>query len=76
MNNIVLGRSDFKKVRKTKAYYVDKSLFVKDVIKNPHETILIPRPRRFGKAMNLSLLHHFFEKREEDESWTSYLTLN
>ena len=69
MNNIVLGRSDFKKVRKTKAYYVDKSLFVEEVLNSPHETILIPRPRRFGKTMNLSLLHHFFKKKDEDESW-------
>jgi hypothetical protein len=30
--------------------------------------LLLPRPRRFGKTLNLSMLRAFFEKREEDLS--------
>ena len=30
------------------------------------EVTLIPRPRRFGKTLNLSMLRYFFEKTEKD----------
>lgn len=67
-NNILIGESDFKNIRKANLYYVDKSLFVEEFIKCPYQSILIPRPRRFGKTINISLLHHFFEKKNQDES--------
>jgi len=68
MNNILIGESDFKIIRESNGYYVDKSLFVEDILKCPYKIILLPRPRRFGKTINLSLLHYFFEKKDEDES--------
>jgi len=64
-HQIPLGLSDFKKLRENGAYYVDKSLFIKEVINRPTEVLLLPRPRRFGKTLNLSMLRYFFEKREE-----------
>jgi len=68
MNNILIGESDFKEIRKKKGYYVDKSLFVREIIKCPHKVILLPRPRRFGKTINISMLYHFFEKKGQDKS--------
>ena len=68
MNKAIVGQSDFKNIRKANAYYVDKSLFVEEILNCPYQVILIPRPRRFGKTINLSLLYHFFEKRDPDES--------
>lgn len=41
--------------------FIDKSMFVKEIVNGTHVT-LITRPRRFGKTLNLSLLHHFFAK--------------
>jgi len=64
-HQIPLGLSDFKKLRENDSYYVDKSLFIKEVINRPTEVLLLPRPRRFGKTLNLSMLRYFFEKREE-----------
>ncbi|WP_279512857.1 AAA family ATPase [Halanaerobium saccharolyticum] len=32
------------------------------------EVLLLPRPRRFGKSLNLSMLRYFFEKNEDDNS--------
>ena len=32
------------------------------------EVVLLPRPRRFGKTLNLSMLRCFFETRDEDLS--------
>ncbi|ETR65027.1 MAG: hypothetical protein OMM_14934, partial [Candidatus Magnetoglobus multicellularis str. Araruama] len=68
MNKAIIGESDFKRVRQAGAYYVDKSLFVEEVLTSPYKIMLLTRPRRFGKTLNLSLLHHFFEKRNPDES--------
>ncbi|MBF0240351.1 MAG: AAA family ATPase [SAR324 cluster bacterium] len=64
-----IGISDFKKLRETKGlYYVDKSLFIRDVLEKPAEVILLPRPRRFGKTLNLSMLRYFLEKTPESHA--------
>jgi hypothetical protein len=60
-----LGISDFKELREENYYYVDKSLFIKEVIDRDGKVILLPRPRRFGKTLNLSMLRYFFEARQE-----------
>jgi len=39
--------------------FVDKSLFIRDILNNLSGVILITRPRRFGKTLNMSMLHHF-----------------
>ena len=43
------------------AYYVDKTLLVKDIIRNAAKVILFTRPRRFGKTLNMTMLQTFFE---------------
>ena len=40
--------------------YVDKSLLISDVIEDSAKVIVLLRPRRFGKTLNLSMLQHFF----------------
>ncbi len=55
-----LGYSDFKSLREGKRYFVDKSLFIRDVIYGA-ETTLFARPRRFGKTLNMSMLRYFFD---------------
>jgi hypothetical protein len=57
-----IGVSDFEKVITGKYAYADKTLFIKELIEGKVETTLIPRPRRFGKTLNLSMLKYFFEK--------------
>ena len=63
-----IGTSDFRKLRDVGGYFVDKSLFIKDLWEDA-EVILFPRPRRFGKTLNLSMLRYFFEKSKEDRSY-------
>lgn len=63
-----VGISDFGKVIRDGYYYVDKSLFIKELIDSGSESILLPRPRRFGKTLNLSMLRYFYEKAESDTS--------
>lgn len=43
------------------AYYVDKTKLIKEVIDYfPYRTVLITRPRRFGKSLTLSMLEYYF----------------
>ncbi|HQS93352.1 MAG TPA: AAA family ATPase [Alphaproteobacteria bacterium] len=55
-----IGESDFKIIIDEKFNFVDKTLFIKDVIDDSAKVILITRPRRFGKTLNLSMLQYFF----------------
>ncbi|MBF0238334.1 MAG: AAA family ATPase [SAR324 cluster bacterium] len=63
-----IGISDFKTLRESGLYYVDKSLFLRDILDKPAQVILLPRPRRFGKTLNLSTLRYFLEKTPESHA--------
>ena len=63
---IAIGTSDFKKLIEDNRYFIDKSLFMEEIINDIAEIILLPRPRRFGKTLNLSMLRYFFENRDTD----------
>lgn len=66
MKKIPIGISDFKTLIDKNYYYVDKSLFIKEIIDDGAKVILIPRPRRFGKTLNMSILRYFYEKTETE----------
>ncbi|WP_192485252.1 MULTISPECIES: AAA family ATPase [Cysteiniphilum] len=57
---IYIGSSNFEQIIREDGLFVDKSLFIKDIIEDSSHVILITRPRRFGKTLNMSMLHHFF----------------
>jgi len=61
-----IGLSDFRKLREPGVHYVDKTDFVASVLAARDEVLLFPRPRRFGKTVNLSTLRCFVEKSTED----------
>ena len=65
---IQIGTSDFKELIEGNNYFVDKSLLIKEFIENGAKIILTPRPRRFGKTLNLSMLRYFFDIRTKDET--------
>jgi hypothetical protein len=66
---IPLGLDDFRKLRESELTYVDKTRLVCDILDQPGiEVLLLPRPRRFGKSLNLSMLRCFFERSDEDLS--------
>lgn len=68
MRPIPIGIHDFRLLREQGLEYVDKSHLVREVIDQGAQVLLLPRPRRFGKTLNLSMLRYFFEKRGEDLS--------
>ena len=55
-----VGTSDYKKLRDNNFYFVDKTLLIKDIAESG-EVVLVRRPRRFGKTLNLSMLRYFYE---------------
>jgi hypothetical protein len=64
MKEIFIGTSDFEKFQQNDSYYVDKSLFIREMIDLRSKVLLIPRPRRFGKTLNISMLQYYFERSE------------
>src|SRR5271170_1927843 len=64
-----IGISDYKKIIDKNYYYVDKTLFIDDILKYGGESKLISRPRRFGKTLNMSMLKYFFEKTEQSNAY-------
>jgi Predicted AAA-ATPase/PD-(D/E)XK nuclease superfamily len=66
---VPIGIDDFRTLREEGLEYVDKSLLICGLIdQGGVQAVLLPRPRRFGKSLNLSMLRCFFEKRDEDLS--------
>ncbi len=68
MKKLAIGEDDFKVLRQHDNYFVDKSLFIEDVISNSSPVLLFPRPRRFGKTLNMSMMHYFFTNENPEEN--------
>ena len=56
-----IGVENFEDMVKSGYYYVDKTLFIKELLDLKGKVNLFTRPRRFGKTLNLSMLRYFFE---------------
>ena len=56
-----VGIDDFRKLRESDFYYVDKTRLIEQLLLNWSEVTLFTRPRRFGKTLNMSMLRSFFE---------------
>jgi hypothetical protein len=69
VHRIAIGIDDFRTLRDLGLEYVDKSDMIRQLVDRPGVQVnLFPRPRRFGKTLNLSMLRAWFEKRDEDLS--------
>lgn len=71
-----IGKDDFKKLIDENCYYVDKTKVIEELIKNKFETVLFPRPRRFGKSLFISMLENFFDIEKKDENKNLFKGLN
>ena len=56
-----IGIENFEEFSSEEFYYVDKTLFIKELLQNWGKVNLFTRPRRFGKSLNMSMLKCFFE---------------
>ena len=57
-----LGLSDYRALREGGFVYVDKTALIRDVLDDGAQVLLVPRPRRFGKTLNLSMLRCYFDR--------------
>jgi hypothetical protein len=71
-----VGVSDFSKLIKEKCQFADKTPLIKEIIDDGAEVILITRPRRFGKTLNLSMLKHFFEIKHDEQNLFANLLIS
>lgn len=56
-----VGIENFEEFSTENFYYVDKTLFIAELLQNWGKVNLFTRPRRFGKSLNMSMLKCFFE---------------
>ena len=68
MKKIPIGIDSFNEIISGNYYFVDKSLFIKDVLEEGSKILLIPRPRRFGKSLNMSMLKYFFTNKNAEKN--------
>ena len=67
---IPYGMMNFIDVREDDCYYVDKTHYI-PLIENANKYFFYIRPRRFGKSLTISMLHHYYNilEAEKFEKW-------
>lgn len=55
-----VGLENFKEIRQSDYYYVDKTKLIEQLFMHGGKVSLFTRPRRFGKTLNMSMLRYFF----------------
>ena len=60
VKRIPYGMMNFVAVREDDCYYVDKTRFIEKV-ENANKFFFFIRPRRFGKSLTISMLHHYYD---------------
>ena len=58
--------AEFRELLESGAYLIDKSMIIRDLL-DAEKSILIARPRRFGKTINMSMMHEFFRCDKQDQ---------
>lgn len=72
-----IGISDFKELIEKEFLFADKTLLIKDILNDNSKVVVITRPRRFGKTLNLSMLYYFLNRNHStDESGNLFKGLN
>lgn len=54
-----VGIENFKDIRRSGFYYIDKTMFIEQFLNTWSEVTLFTRPRRFGKTLGMSMLRSF-----------------
>ena len=62
---IPYGMMNFVSVRRDDCYYVDKTRFI-PTIEQANKFFIYIRPRRFGKSLTISMLHHYYDVLAKD----------
>lgn len=73
--SLPIGTADFKDIRVSGDYYIDKTSLISSIIRDSGRAILITRPRRFGKTTAQTMLKYFFDIREDNRNIFSGLSV-
>ena len=65
---LLIGSSDFRRMISDGSYFVDKTLLIKEFLESSSYILLMPRPKRFGKTLNLSMIEYFFDIRKPESA--------
>ncbi|MGL6130058.1 MAG: AAA family ATPase [Fusobacteriaceae bacterium] len=63
-----VGIDDFKEIIENNYFFVDKSMLINELLDKKSKVTLLPRPRRFGKTLNMSMLNYFFNIEDKDSN--------
>lgn len=74
--SIGTGVDDFREIREENKYYIDKTLFIEEIVNSGAKVTLITRPRRFGKTLNMSTLRYFFDIDDKEKNRELFKELN
>ncbi len=61
-----VGRTDFIRIRNSGNYYIDKTMYISQIVRDGAVALQFTRPRRFGKTTFQSMLKAFFDIREDN----------
>ena len=61
-----VGIDNFKEIIENNYYFVDKSKMIDELLNKKSKVTLLPRPRRFGKTLNMSMLNYFFNIEDKE----------
>ena len=65
VKQVPYGVSDFATVMSQNLYYVDKTMFLPELEKQPRNLFFV-RPRRFGKSLFLSMLYSYYDCKQKE----------
>ena len=65
IKQIPYGVADFETVMNQNLYYVDKTMYLAELEKQPRNLIFI-RPRRFGKSLFINMMRAYYDKSKAD----------
>ena len=66
---LAIGKDEFRELRELRLEYIDKTHLIQRLLDDVGATAtLLPRPRRFGKTVNMTMLREFLGKSETDHT--------
>ena len=68
ITKINLGTASFERIITHNSFFIDKSKFIEHVIRDSNTVILITRPRRSGKSLNLDMLRCFLTDKSDNRN--------
>ena len=61
-----VGQTDFRDIRTSGRYYIDKTMYISQIVRDGAVALQFTRPRRFGKTTFQSMIKAFFDIREDN----------